>query len=71
LAWEKSLRELEDAKAQLARREQLSPRTLSANERTRLLALGADLYALLGAFVVESTALDRLINPDPADSEWR
>jgi len=41
--WEKSLRELEDAKAQLARREQLSPRTLSADERTRLLALGADL----------------------------
>ncbi|HEX8808146.1 MAG TPA: recombinase family protein, partial [Xanthobacteraceae bacterium] len=38
--WEKSLRELEDAKAQLARREQQRPRTLSADERTRLLALG-------------------------------
>jgi predicted DNA-binding transcriptional regulator AlpA/sugar-specific transcriptional regulator TrmB len=41
--WEKSLRELEDAKAQLARREQRRPRTLSADERTRLLALGTDL----------------------------
>ena len=41
--WEKSLRELEDAKAQLTRREQRRPRALSADERTRLLALGADL----------------------------
>jgi DNA invertase Pin-like site-specific DNA recombinase/sugar-specific transcriptional regulator TrmB len=41
--WEKSLRELEDAKAQLARREQRCPRTLSADERIRLLTLGADL----------------------------
>jgi len=41
--WEKSLRELEDAKAQLTRREQQRPRALSADERTRLLALGADL----------------------------
>jgi DNA invertase Pin-like site-specific DNA recombinase/predicted DNA-binding transcriptional regulator AlpA len=41
--WEKSLRELATAKAELARREQLRPRTLSPNERSRLLALGADL----------------------------
>ena len=41
--WEKSLRELETAKAELARREQQRPRTLSADERSRLLALGADL----------------------------
>jgi DNA invertase Pin-like site-specific DNA recombinase/predicted DNA-binding transcriptional regulator AlpA len=41
--WEKSLRELETAKAKLARREQQRPRTLSADERSRLLALGADL----------------------------
>jgi len=41
--WEKSLRELESAKAELARREQQRPRTLSADERRRLLALGADL----------------------------
>ncbi|HEY2533845.1 MAG TPA: recombinase family protein [Xanthobacteraceae bacterium] len=41
--WEKSLRDLEDAKAQLARREQQRPGKLSADERTRLLALGADL----------------------------
>jgi len=41
--WEKSLRELETAKAELARREQRRPRMLSADERSRLLALGADL----------------------------
>jgi excisionase family DNA binding protein len=41
--WEKSLRELETAKAELARREQRRPRTLSTEERGRLLALGADL----------------------------
>jgi DNA invertase Pin-like site-specific DNA recombinase/predicted DNA-binding transcriptional regulator AlpA len=41
--WEKSLRELETAKAELARREQQRPRTLSDDERSRLLALGADL----------------------------
>jgi DNA invertase Pin-like site-specific DNA recombinase len=41
--WEKALRELETAKAELARREQLRPRTLSTDERSRLLALGSDL----------------------------
>ena len=41
--WESCLRELDKAKAELARREQLRPRTLSAHERIRLLALGADL----------------------------
>ena len=41
--WEHRLRELEKAKAELARREQQRPRTLSADERGRLLALGADL----------------------------
>jgi len=41
--WENCLRELDKAKAELARREQLRPRTLSAHERIRLLALGADL----------------------------
>jgi DNA invertase Pin-like site-specific DNA recombinase len=41
--WENCLRELEKAKAELARREQQRPRTLSADERGRLLALGADL----------------------------
>jgi DNA invertase Pin-like site-specific DNA recombinase/predicted DNA-binding transcriptional regulator AlpA len=44
--WEKSLRELETAKAQLVQREQLRPRTLSADERSRLLALGADLQTV-------------------------
>jgi DNA invertase Pin-like site-specific DNA recombinase/sugar-specific transcriptional regulator TrmB len=41
--WEKSLRELETAKAELARRQQRRPRMLSADERSRLLALGTDL----------------------------
>jgi DNA invertase Pin-like site-specific DNA recombinase len=41
--WEHCLRELEKARAELARREQQRPRTLSADERSRLLALGADL----------------------------
>jgi DNA invertase Pin-like site-specific DNA recombinase/predicted DNA-binding transcriptional regulator AlpA len=41
--WEHCLRELEKAKAELARREQQRPRTLNVDERSRLLALGADL----------------------------
>ena len=41
--WESCLRELEKAKAELARREQQRPRTLTSDERGRLLALGADL----------------------------
>jgi excisionase family DNA binding protein len=41
--WEQRLRELEKAKAELAHREALRPTTLSANERSRLLALGIDL----------------------------
>jgi len=42
-AWEQRLRELGDAEAQLARREQQRPRTLSVQERARLEALGTDL----------------------------
>jgi predicted DNA-binding transcriptional regulator AlpA len=41
--WEKAPRELDKAKAELAHREALRPKTLSANERCRLLALGTDL----------------------------
>jgi DNA invertase Pin-like site-specific DNA recombinase len=41
--WEESLMALEAAKAELARREQARPRTLSTEERGRLLALGPDL----------------------------
>lgn len=41
--WEKALRELETAKEELERREQQRPKTLSRQERNRLLALGADL----------------------------
>ena len=41
--WEKRLRELGEAEAQLARREQQRPRTLSPQESARLEALGSDL----------------------------
>jgi len=41
--WESCLRALDKAKAELARHEQLRPKTLSAHDRIRLLALGADL----------------------------
>ena len=44
--WEKLLHELEQAQHELARREQLRPRTLSAEERHSLLALGQDLQRL-------------------------
>jgi DNA invertase Pin-like site-specific DNA recombinase len=44
--WENCLRELDKAKAELAQREAVRPLTLSADERGRLLALGADLLAL-------------------------
>jgi DNA invertase Pin-like site-specific DNA recombinase/uncharacterized protein YndB with AHSA1/START domain len=41
--WEQRLRELAAAEAELARREQHRPRTLSTQEKGRLEALGADL----------------------------
>ena len=41
--WENALGELAKAEAELALREQQRPRTLTAHERERLLALGADL----------------------------
>jgi DNA invertase Pin-like site-specific DNA recombinase len=41
--WEKALGELATAEAELALREQQRPRALTADERERLLALGADL----------------------------
>jgi DNA invertase Pin-like site-specific DNA recombinase/predicted DNA-binding transcriptional regulator AlpA len=44
--WEESLRALEVAKAELARRERERPRVLSEVERDRLLALGPDLTAV-------------------------
>src|SRR5712691_7474920 len=44
--WERALRELETAKAELARREQQRPRTLSVDERNRLLVLGTDLFKI-------------------------
>jgi hypothetical protein len=44
--WEEALRALEAAKAELARREEQRPRVLSATEREKLLALGADLASV-------------------------
>lgn len=44
--WEALLHELEQAQQELARREQARPRTLSAQERRGLLALGKDLQRL-------------------------
>jgi excisionase family DNA binding protein len=41
--WETALRDRETAEAELTRREARRPRTLSTDERRRLLALGADL----------------------------
>jgi DNA invertase Pin-like site-specific DNA recombinase len=41
--WEKCLAALQTAEAELARREQQRPRALSHDERTAILALGADL----------------------------
>lgn len=44
--WEKHLHDLEQAQQELARREQLRPRTLSVLERHSLLTLGKDLQRL-------------------------
>ena len=44
--WEEQLRALDDAQQELARREQQRPRTLNAQERRSLLALGTDLQRL-------------------------
>jgi hypothetical protein len=41
--WENCPRKLDKAKAELARREALRPKTLGPDERSRLLALGTDL----------------------------
>jgi excisionase family DNA binding protein len=45
-AWEQALRELDTAKAELARRERRQPRTLGVEERQRLLDLGTDLKVI-------------------------
>ena len=47
--WEESLRALEAARVELARREAERPRVLSEAERVSLLALGADLNAVWNA----------------------
>ena len=51
------MRELEQTKAELARRERERPRALSAEDRRRLLALGADLQTVWEA--ATATARDR------------
>jgi DNA invertase Pin-like site-specific DNA recombinase/predicted DNA-binding transcriptional regulator AlpA len=55
--WEQRLRELEQTKTELARRERERPRALSAEDRRRLLALGADLQNVWEA--ATATARDR------------
>jgi len=47
--WERCLRELEQAKAELSRREALRPKTLTTEERSRLLTLGGDLLKVWSA----------------------
>jgi DNA invertase Pin-like site-specific DNA recombinase/predicted DNA-binding transcriptional regulator AlpA len=47
--WERCLRELDQAKAELSRREALRPKALNAEERSRLLALGGDLLNVWNA----------------------
>jgi transposase len=42
--WEKRLRDLAAAKAELERRERQRPRALSEEEKNRILSLGSDLY---------------------------
>jgi DNA invertase Pin-like site-specific DNA recombinase len=53
--WEKRLRDLAAAEAELERREQQRPRTLSEEERKKILSLGADLHKVWAA----STTTDR------------
>ena len=55
--WEASLKALETAKADLARRESERRRTITEQERSRLLALGPDLVSLWNAST--TTARDR------------
>ena len=47
--WEQRLRELEQAQAELTRRETQRPKTLTADERNALLALGTDLKRVWSA----------------------
>ena len=53
--WDKCLRTVEAAEAELARREQARPRQLTADERSAILALGTDLVCVWSA----STTTDR------------
>lgn len=48
-AWERALRDLADAEAELHRRETARPTTLSAHERAAILALGDDLHQVWDA----------------------
>lgn len=50
--WEKQLHELQQAQMELARREQVRPRTLSPQERSNLLALGKDLQRVWDAATI-------------------
>ena len=48
-AWEKALTALATAEAELARREARQPKTLTAEQQTRILALGSDLDVIWSA----------------------
>ena len=48
-AWEKALTALAAAEAELARREARQPKTLTAEQQTRILALGSDLDVIWSA----------------------
>src|SRR5262249_60687945 len=60
-AWEESLRALETAKAELARRENERPRMLSIEERDRLGTLGPDLAAVWTAATTTPPARKQLL----------
>lgn len=47
--WEHSLRQLENARAELARREQQRPRAIRADERAAIYSLGSDLRSVWAA----------------------
>ncbi len=68
---EHCLRELEKAQAELVRREQQCPRTLSADERSRLLALGGDLLKAWQASTTSPRDKKELLRECPTNQPKR
>ena len=56
--WEQALRTLADAEAELRRREAQQPKTLTPQEETAILALGADIGAVWDAATTTDRRLD-------------